>query len=512
MNSRDESSRSCWMDEPGIENDGPLTGGLACDVVIVGAGIAGLSTAYELVQLGKSVIIIDRGAIGGGMTLRSTAHLASALDDYYSELVKVHGEDAARSYYRSQAAAIDRIEAICAAEAPEAGFARVDGYLFPAHPDDQAELEEEYACCEHLGIPVSWSDSAPLPGFDTGRAIRFAGQARVHPGRYLAALASATRRAGGRIYTDTAYVADRAADGAIEIETEAGHNIRAGAAVFATNSPVNDRVAIHTKQMPMRTYAIAGRVPSGAVTDALFWDTLEAYHYVRIHPLNEEEELLIVGGEDHRTGEADDMETRFEALSRWTRERFPAFGDAEYKWSGQVLEPIDFMPFSGRNPGDNDVYIHSGDSGQGMTNGVAGALTIAALIGGRPAPFAPLFDPSRKPLTSRPSLANFIEGQIGAAKNFAEYLGPGEIKSEADLGPGQGAILRQGLHKLAVFRREDGSVLRRSAVCTHAGCLVHWNSLETCWDCPCHGSQFAPDGEVLNGPAVRPLAAAAGGD
>ena len=507
MNSRDERSRSCWMDAIDIAHDGALTSDIACDVVIVGSGIAGLSAAYELVQHGKSVAVIDRGAIGGGMTARTTAHLASALDDYYSELVKVHGEDGARSYYRSQAAAIDRIETICAAENADTDFARVDGYLFPAHPDDGADLEEEFACCRQLGIPVSWVDSAPIAGFDTGRAIRFANQARIHPGRYLAALAAAVRRAGGRLFPDTAYSADVETGGRVEIETEAGFNIRAAAAVFATNSPVNDRVAIHTKQLPMRTYAIAGTVPAGSITDALYWDTLEAYHYVRLQPLGDGQDLLIVGGEDHRTGEANDMEERFDALLRWTRERFPSFGEAEYRWSGQVLEPIDFMPFSGRNPGNDNIYIHSGDSGQGITNGVAGAVTIAALIAGKPAPFAPLLEPSRKPVTSRPSLANFIEGQIGAAKNFAEYLGPGEIKSEAELAPGQGAVLREGLHKLAVYRAEDGTLVRRSAVCTHAGCLVHWNSLEVCWDCPCHGSQFATDGEVLNGPATKPLAA-----
>lgn len=506
MNSRDEASRSCWMEELDIADDGPLEQDIACDVAIVGAGVAGLSTACELVRLGKSVVVIDRGAIGGGMTARTTAHLASALDDYYSELVSIHGEDAARSYFRSQAAAIDHIEAICAAEAPDADFARLDGYLFPAHPEDEAGLEEEYRCCQRLGIPVSWADSAPLTGFDTGRAIRFAGQARVHPVRYIAALTAAIRSAGGRVFRDTAYLADSKRDGSIEIETEAGPRINAAAAVFATNSPVNDRVAIHTKQTPMRTYAIAGHVPAGSVSDALFWDTLEAYHYVRLQPLGDGNDLLIVGGEDHRSGEADDMDHRFDALIRWTRERFPTFQEPAYRWSGQVLEPIDFMPFSGRNPGEDNIFIHTGDSGQGMTNGVAGALTIAALITGQPAPFAALFDPSRKPVTARPSLANFIEGQIGAAKNFAEYLGPGEIRSADELAPGEGAVMREGLHKLAVYRAEDGVVVRRSAVCTHAGCLVHWNSLETCWDCPCHGSQFSPAGEVLNGPAVRPLA------
>lgn len=505
MNSLDERSRSCWMDEGVIEDDGMLSADLECDVLVVGAGIAGLSTAYELQQRGRSVVLIDRGAIGGGMTSRTTAHLASALDDFYTELVAVHGEDDARHYYRSQAAAIDRIEAICSIEAPEADFARVDGYLFPALLEDEAALEDEYCLCAELGIPVSWAESAPIDGFDTGRSIRFAAQGRIHPTRYMEALAAAIRRSGGRLFSGTAYVSDQERAEHVEIRTESGHSIRAEVAVFATNSPVNDRVAIHTKQMPMRTYAIAGRVPSGSVVDALYWDTLEAYHYVRLQPLGADQDLLIVGGEDHRTGEAGDMDERLAALERWTRERFPSLGNVEFCWSGQVLEPIDFMPFCGRNPGNERVYIHSGDSGQGITNGVAGAMTLASLITGSEAPFAPIFDPSRKPVTARPSLANFIEGQVGAAKNFVEYLTPGELSSVDDLSPGEGAIVREGLTKRAVYRTLDGILLRRSAICTHAGCLLHWNYLESCWDCPCHGSQFAVDGSVLGGPATKPL-------
>lgn len=505
MNARDERSRSCWMDVT-IDDDGPLAGDTTADVLIVGTGIAGLSTAYELALLGQQVVMIDRGAIGGGMTARTTAHLASALDDYYSELAAIHGEDAARRYYESQVGAIDRIEAICRADAADADFARVDGYLFAARSEDVADIEAEHDMCRALGIAAEWAERAPIAGRDTGRALRFADQGRVHPTRYLAGLARAMRRSGGRIHRDTAYVAGRENAEGIEIETAAGHIIRAKAAVFATNSPVNDRIAIHTKQLPMRTYAIAGPVPAGSVPDALLWDSLEAYHYVRLQPLDEGSDLLIVGGEDHRSGTAKDMDARFAALADWTCERFPAFGEPTYRWSGQVLEPMDFMPFSGRNPGDRRIFVHSGDSGQGITNGVAGALTIAPLVADTPARYAELFDPGRKPFAARASLANFIEGQAGAVKNFAEYATPGEIASEEELAPGCGAILRDGARKLAVYRRPDGTISRRSAVCTHAGCIVHWNPLELCWDCPCHGSQFSAEGEVLNGPAATPLA------
>jgi len=202
------------------------------------------------------------------------------------------------------------------------------------------------------------------------------------------------------------------------------------------------------------------------------------------------------------------MAARFAALDAWTRERYPSFAQADYRWSGQVMETIDFLPFSGRSPGTENVYVHTGDSGQGITNGVAGSLTLLPLIIGEDSHYAPLFDPARKSAGAISSIAEFLRGQAGAVKNFAEYLGPGEIGSPDDLQPGEGGLMRSGTSKIAVYKCADGTVVQRSAACPHLGCLVHWNSFEQCWDCPCHGSQFAPDGAVLNGPAVKPLAAA----
>jgi glycine/D-amino acid oxidase-like deaminating enzyme/nitrite reductase/ring-hydroxylating ferredoxin subunit len=507
MNVADEPSLSPWMDIWPQVPAPPLTDDTGCDVVVVGSGIAGLSIAYELGLHSYEVVVIDRGRIGGGMTCRTTAHLSSELDDYYFELIDARGEDEARLYHSSQVAAINRIEAICRDEGIDADFARVDGYLFAADADGAKDLQKEYEACRSLGVAVEWAPGAPVPGAETGLCLRFPDQARFHPTRYLAGIARAIAAKGGRFHAGTVHVGDTEVDGGVEIETEAGQRIRAKAAVFATNSPTNDKVAIHAKQVPMRTYAIAGRVPKGSVPDALVWDTLEAYHYVRIQPLGDEADLLIVGGEDHRAGEANDMSERLAALGAWTRAHYPAFQGTEFCWSGQVLEPDDFMPFSGRNPGSENVYIHTGDSGQGITNGVAGALTILPLILGEDSRFAPLFDPGRK-AGALNSLGEFVMGQIGAAKNLAQHLGPGELASLDDLAPGEGGIIRRGMHKVAAWRGEDGVIVERSATCTHLGCIVHWNGFEKCWDCPCHGSQFAPDGAVLNGPAVKPLAPA----
>lgn len=501
---------SLWRVETKPQRRPTLDKDVVCDLLVVGSGIAGLSSAYEAARCGAKVIVIDRGDITGGMTARTTAHLSSEIDDTYAELVRVVGEDRARLYHQSQIAAVNRIQVICEEEAIDADFKRLPGYLVAARKNDQELLDEEYKACRKLDVDASWTDCAPLPLPEGTKALKFADQARFHPLKYCAGLARAIEGLGGRLFGHTAYISHDESNAGVTVRTEGGQTIRAAAALFATNSPVNDLVKVHTKQVPMRTYVVAGRVPAGSVEDALVWDTLEAYHYVRLQPDGEGQDWLIVGGEDHRSGTSNDMSERFERLEGWTRDRFPGILQFEHRWSGQVMEPADFLPYSGRD-GSERIYLHSGDSGQGMTNGVAGALNFIALYRNEKAHFAELFDPARKP-TSRISLGEYIKGQGPVVANLAEYVESGEVDTVDQIKPGEGAIIRRGLAKHAVYRTEDGSLIERSAVCTHVGCIVHWNGFEKCWDCPCHGSQFLPDGSVLNGPAVRPLAEVEGAD
>jgi glycine/D-amino acid oxidase-like deaminating enzyme/nitrite reductase/ring-hydroxylating ferredoxin subunit len=499
------TTTSFWYEDVGLEKRPALSEELTCDLVVIGSGIAGLSTAYEAARWGWKVVVIDRAeTIGGVMTPRTTAHLATELDDYYFELIKVRSEADARVYHESQIAAVNRIEAICNEEKIEADFKRLDGFLVPAEAGHMSDLEKEYEACRKIGVEVEWVNDPPTPLPPRTRALRFPDQARFHPLKYLRGLIAAIERREGRLFGSTTYVDHRENEDGVVIETEKGATIRARAAVFATNSPVNGKLEIHTKQIPDRTYVIAGPVPRGSVPDVLIWDTLDAYHYVRLQPLGGGEDLLIVGGEDHRTGEATDMEQRFERLERWTRDRFPEFGQIRNHWSGQVMEPFDFMPFSGLNPGNDKIYVHTGDSGQGMTNGVAGALTIAALLFGQKSHFAEVFRPERKP-AALASVAEFLSGRVDDVKNFSEYVTGGDAGSVDEIKPGEGAIVRRGAKKIAAFRDKGGRLFERSAVCTHVGCIVHWNPLEQCWDCPCHGSQFQPDGSVINGPAINSL-------
>ena len=255
---------------------------------------------------------------------------------------------------------------------------------------------------------------------------------------------------------------------------------------------------------PYRTYAMAFTIPRGTLPDALYWDMADPYHYVRLNPGPGNTDYLIAGGCDHKTGEADDGDVRFEAVEAWIRSLIPDLGKEVHRWSGQVLDTIDYCGFIGRNPGSDHVYVATGDSGQGMTHGaLAGILLKDLILTGR-SQWQEVYEPSRKTPTG---IVNYVNENITAIKNFAEYLMPGELDSVDELKPGEGGIIRQGASKIAACRDRDGTLHMRSAVCTHLGCHVHWNSTEQCWDCPCHGSHFAPDGSVLNGPAIMPLEA-----
>lgn len=316
------------------------------------------------------------------------------------------------------------------------------------------------------------------------------------------------QRLGGDVYTGT-HVASIDEGPVIKATTARGPVVHAALIVVATNSPINDWVALHTKQAPYMTYVVGLRVPRGALDAALYWDTLDPYHYVRLQHgrANARDmdglDLLIVGGEDHKTGQADDQEQRFTRLEEWARPRFPMAGEVAYRWSGQVMETIDGLAFIGRNPGGGDnVHVVTGDSGMGMTHGTIAGILLTDLFLGRPNPWASLYDPARKTLRAA---GEFLRENLNVAQQYGDWLTGGDVAGEKEIQAGSGALIRRGLTKVAVYRDETGALHELSAVCPHLGCLVSWNDVEKIWDCPCHGSRFDARGEVVNGPANRGL-------
>jgi glycine/D-amino acid oxidase-like deaminating enzyme/nitrite reductase/ring-hydroxylating ferredoxin subunit len=495
---RNGESLPCWhVKHPTSHSDDPLDGPLP-DVLILGAGIAGLSVAYHLLRAGSSVLVIDKAAIGSGESGRTTAHLCDALDDRYYLLERAHGSEGARLAAQSHRAAIESISEIVEREQIACEFERVDGYLY-SYGDQPAEtIEREFKAARAAGLNVELLDCAPLP-FRTGRSLRFLNQAQFEPMAYLNGLAQAVRRLGGRIATDQHVVRVDNSDTAL-IQLANGKRLSAPQLVVATNAPIHDLFAIHTKQAPYRSYVVGLGVPSNLLSRALFWDTEDPYHYMRWVG----RDLLLVGGEDHRVGQDTQSESHWLRLEEWARARIPSVAELRTCWSGQVLEPMDGLAFIGKNPGlRRNSYIVTGDSGNGMTHGALAGMLIADLIHGRKNAWATLYDPARKP-KSLTAIREYLKENANVAKGYANWLKPAEDQ-RTEIQKGTGSVIQRGLSKLAVYVDETGGRHECSAVCPHLAGVVQWNSAENSWDCPCHGSRFDPYGRVMSGPAQTDL-------
>jgi glycine/D-amino acid oxidase-like deaminating enzyme/nitrite reductase/ring-hydroxylating ferredoxin subunit len=374
-------------------------------------------------------------------------------------------------------------------------------------PGESTEvLEKEREAALRAGLSgVEFVPRAPLSPFNTGRCLRFPRQGQFHPLKYFVSLTRAIERLGGLVYSGT-HAAAMEGGSPARVSIQDGPTVTAQAVVVATNTPINDRLAIHTKQAPYLTYAIGARVPAGSVTRALYWDTEEPYHYIRLQAGDAGSDVLIVGGEDHKSGQATDQHERWQRVEAWARERFPMISSVDYRWSGMVMETTDGLAFIGRNPADKDnVYIATGDCGLGMTHGTIAGILITDLIQGRENPWSKVFDPSRKPVWGMAWKEYLIENANVAKQYVQDWLGSGDVSSPSEIAKGTGAVVREGATKVAIYRDEQGDYHRRSAVCPHLGCIVHWNGAEKTWDCPCHGSRFDRLGCVIVGPANSPL-------
>jgi glycine/D-amino acid oxidase-like deaminating enzyme/nitrite reductase/ring-hydroxylating ferredoxin subunit len=499
---------SCWM--PGIKmpHTSKLENDIACDVCVVGAGIAGLTVAYMLLNEGKTVVVVDKSTIAGGETSRTTAHLSDAFDDRYEKIIKVHGEKGARLTAESHAAAIDKIEEIVKKENIDCDFLRLNGYLFVQPSGSEEELDRELEACHKVGYTeVTKLQTCPIPALSKGPVLCFPEQGQFHPLKYLAAIAQIILDKGGRIYTHTP-VHNFEGGAVTHIKTQDNQTITANNLVVCSNTPVNDWVTMHTKQAAYRTYVVGLKIDHDSIPVGLYWDNSDPYHYIRTMRGKAKEghidhDVLIVGGEDHKTGQEENPEERLKCLEEWARQHFPEAGETLYCWSGQVLEPVDYLGFIGRNTMDSEnVYIATGDSGQGMTHSTIAGMLITDLIMGRENEWQALYDPSRISLKTS---GEFLKENLNVAKQYLDWVTPGDAPDPDSLLPNTGCVVRRGLNKVAVYCDKDGNQHEHSAVCPHLGCIVQWNQLEQSWDCPCHGSRFNAMGKVISGPALSDL-------
>lgn len=485
-------TKSYWLEENQKSAYPPLEGEQVFDVAVIGAGITGLTAAYLLKTSGMRVALIEKHEVACAESGHTTAHLTSIIDTRYHQLAKDFGWDHVRLVHQSSVTAIKKIAELCRRLNVDCDFKKVPAFLYAAKPGHVADLKKELSALETLGAQARWTDSVPLP-FKTFGGIRIEDQATFHPTKYFDALAKAIHGDGSVIFEKTQVLQLKEEAELCQVITGGG-KVTAKKVVMACHTPSFNLVVLHTKIAAYRTYAVATKVERPPELDAMYWDSEDPYHYIRNHGA-----YWIIGGEDHKTGMKKDTDECFANLKQYASKNFGA-KNFEYAWSGQILEPVDGLPYIGKNPGSNNVFVATGYSGNGMTFGTIAGMLISDLIQEKKDRYTDIYAPSRiKPQASAKEY--LLENKDFPICFLKDFILPAEGNSISDVQAGEGKIIKHNGSKIAVFKDDSGRVHAVTSICPHMGCHVHFNSSETSWDCPCHGSRFSVDGELLNGPA-----------
>jgi glycine/D-amino acid oxidase-like deaminating enzyme/nitrite reductase/ring-hydroxylating ferredoxin subunit len=480
---------SLWLEEaPPETSRPPLDRDITADVAVIGAGIVGVTASLILHEAGARVVLIEAGRVGHGVTGHTTAKVSSQHGMIYARLRDTHGADAARAYGAANESALAWIAKRVAADDIDCDFRRRASY---AYARSRADVEDEARAAQAAGLPATLVDETPLP-YAVEAAVRFDDQAEFHPLKYLNALAAQLPE----IYEHTHAVQ------AGEAVRTPGGRITAEHTIVATHYPFLDRSLAFARAHPQRSYVIACRI-GGAPPTGMFISGDSPTRSVRAAP-RRDEELLLVGGEGHRTGTGGDTEQRYQRLEDFAREHWDV-RSVEYRWSSQDPTVVDSLPLVGRaTPFEDRVLMATGFAKWGITGGTAAALALCDLVRGRENPYASLWDPNR--LNLRASARKLVtENAVAGARFFTDRLSKPGRRPLSDLAPGEAGIVNHRGEKVAAYRDEAGTLHAVSPTCTHMACQVNWNTAERSWDCPCHGSRFAPDGTVLEGPAVHRL-------
>ena len=502
MTAHHGESVSVWFKNSSMPSFSTLNEDLSVDVCIIGGGIAGLTTAYLLMKEGKKVCVLESSQLASGQTGRTTAQFVNPLDNRFYDLERFHGEEGLKLIINSHSSAIRKVEEIVKHEMIECNLDKVSGFLFSLDKKDDEILEKEYETLHKAGlVNVERLAFSPFLNFNIGASLNFPKQMQLHPIKYLSALSQKIIEGGGRIYTQSHASVISGGENSF-VQTQNNSIVYCKSIVVATNTPINDLFAIHTKQAPYRTYVMGFKINKGIFPDVLLWDTLDPYHYIRVEH-SEESDTLIVGGEDHKTGQDDHPEKNYQKLESWVRKHFEFAGVVVSKWSGQVMESIDGLAYLGKNPMDDDnVYVITGDSGNGMTNSTIGAMIITDQIMGRENPWEKLYSPSRISLMA---IKEYLKENINVAVQYMDWLDPKIDNHLQDLKKDSGVVFRKGTKMVAAYKNSSGTIEYMNAACPHLAGIVNWNSAEKSWDCPCHGSRFDCHGKVIEGPANTDL-------
>jgi glycine/D-amino acid oxidase-like deaminating enzyme/nitrite reductase/ring-hydroxylating ferredoxin subunit len=478
------------------ETDYPqLTADVEVDVAVVGAGITGVTAAVLLKRAGKRVALLDSKRIVRGATGYTTAKVTSGHGVVYTQLADRFGEDRARIYADSNQAAIERIAEL----GGDCDFERKDNYVIAEQPEEREQLEREAETMRRLGLPASFVTDTPLP-FEVAGAVKLENQAQFHPRKYLLGLAESIPGEGSHVFEDTRARFVNQGESCV-VETDQG-NVRATHVILATHLPFMDRGLFFAKAHPHRSYAVAAPIDPAQALDGMFINAGLPTRSVRT--IRDGDRLLIqVGGQGHKPGlPGEDESERYDVLEGFLGEHWPAAGPVEYRWSTQDYMSVDRVPLVGRlNRRSKHVFVATGFSKWGMTAGTVAAEILTDTVLGRENPWVELYDSKRR--ASAPKLVK--QNASAGLLFFKQRLVRGEKRSLDELATGEGAILRVGGLKRAVYRDESGAVHVLSPVCRHLWCYVEWNEAERTWDCPCHGSRYTGEGRLIQGPSVQDL-------
>jgi glycine/D-amino acid oxidase-like deaminating enzyme/nitrite reductase/ring-hydroxylating ferredoxin subunit len=492
-----KKNTSLWLDTAPQTGYPPLEPGRHFDVAVLGGGIAGITTAYLLERQGANVALVEAGRIAGGVTAYTTAKVSSLHGTIFSTIARKHGAEAASTYAAANQLAREWMRARVDEHGIDCDWRAKPAFTYAEDASDVAKVEAEVEAAKAAGLPASYTEETDLP-WQVAGAVRVEDQAEFHPRRYLLALAEQLTN----VFEQTR-ATGVSAGSPNRVATTRGE-LTADHVVVATHFPFLDRAGFFARMHPERSYALGLRLNASAkAPQGMYLSTESPAHTVRSHP-TPEGELVIAGGESHKVGQADEAE-RVQRLEAWARARFDV-RSIEYRWSTQDNMPVDSLPYIGRMlPFQRGIWVATGFLKWGLTNGTAAGLILADLIAGRDNPWASLFDATRiKPIASA---SEFVKENVNVGKHFVgDHIAPPDARSLDEVPAGEGRLVRQGVKKVAAYRHDDGTLDVVSSTCTHLGCQVKWNGAEKSWDCPCHGSRFAPDGRVLQGPAVQDLA------